>query len=90
MTEMEVLNRAYGLMMAAFVARGQALHHVELAAALGLPPEDGRTVLHDLMGTGIPAWLYGDTDYVASFAPFNNVPTHYRVSVEGRQGWFAQ
>jgi len=49
-----------------------------------------RGVLADLMATGVPAWLYDGTDYVASFAPFNNVPTQYRVSVEGQQRWFAQ
>jgi len=90
MTEIDVLNRTYHLMMQAFVERGHALHYVELGQALGLGPEEGRAVLHDLLATGIPAWKYDDTDYLASFAPFNNVPTQYRVSVEGRQLWFAQ
>ena len=47
-------------------------------------------MLYDLMGRGIPAWLYDDTDYIASFAPFNNVPTQYRITVDGVQKWFGQ
>ena len=90
MTQLETLDRAYQLMMAAFVSRGHALHHVELGRALGVAPEEGRVVLHDLLASGIPAWAYDGTDYVASFAPFNNVPTQYRVSVEGQPAWFAQ
>ena len=84
-TALETLDRAYEQMMRAFVRRGQALHYTELARELGLTPEAGRGVLADLMGTGVPAWLYDGTDYVASFAPFNNVPTQYRVTVEGQQ-----
>ena len=90
MSRIETLNRAYQQMMQSFVVRGHALHYVELGKALGLAPEDGRTVLHELLGAGIPAWAYDGTDYVASFAPFNNVPTQYRVSVDGHPAWFAQ
>lgn len=89
-TALATLDRAYQLMMQTFVRRGQALHYTELARDLGLTPEEGRGVLLDLMSTGVPAWLYDGTDYVASFAPFNNVPTQYRISVEGQQRWFAQ
>jgi hypothetical protein len=90
MTELETLDRAYQRMMEAFVQRGQALHFTELARALGVAPEAGRTILHDLMASGVPAWLYDGTDYVASFAPFNNVPTHYRITIDGHPRWFAQ
>lgn len=89
-TALETLDRAYQLMMQTFVRCGQALHYTELARDLGLMPGAGRGVLLDLMNTGVPAWLYDGTDYVASFAPFNNVPTQYRISVEGQQRWFAQ
>ena len=90
MTEIETLNDAYARMMQSFVERGHALHYVELAQSMGLAPEAGKVVLHDLLGSGIPAWAYDGTDYVASFAPFNNVPTQYRVSVDGHPAWFAQ
>jgi len=52
--------------------------------------EAGRHLLRDLIGTGIPAWLHPDTDYIVSFPPFHNLPTQYRVTVEGEQKWFAQ
>jgi Alkylmercury lyase len=42
------------------------------------------------MASGIPAWLYPDTDQIASFAPFNNQPTQYRILVEGKPRGFAQ
>ena len=35
------------------------------------------------MELGKPWWLYDGTDYIASYGPFNNVPTQYRISVEG-------
>ena len=38
----------------------------------------------------MPAWLHPDTDYIVSFAPFHNLPTQYRISVDGQQKWFAQ
>ena len=90
MAELETQDRAHALMMQAIVERGYALHYTEMAHAFGLAPEEGKALLHALLGAGIPAWRYDDTDYVASYAPFNNVPTQYRISVEGRPGWFGQ
>ena len=86
----EILNRAHYLMMRSFIESGRALHYTELAAAMGLAPEEGRALLHDLMDSGIPAWLYPDTDQVASFPPFNNQPTQYRITIEGEQKWYGQ
>ena len=37
-----------------------------------------------------PGWMHPDTDLIASFPPFNNQPTQYRISVDGEQKWFAQ
>jgi hypothetical protein len=90
MADLETMDRTYAAMMRTFVERGYALHHTELAQVLGVKPEEGRALMHELVGTGVPAWLYDGTDYLASFAPFNNVPTQYRISVEGQQRWFAQ
>jgi hypothetical protein len=49
------------------VATGQAPHYTELAAELGRSMEEGRSLLRDLIDTGIPAWLHPGTDYVVSF-----------------------
>lgn len=38
----------------------------------------------------LPNWLHPDTDLIASFAPFSNLPTPYRVSVNGRPHTYAQ
>ena len=57
----------------------------------GVPVEDGRKALHDLISVGIPGiWLFPDTDYIGSFAPFSNLPTQYRITVDGEQKWFGQ
>ena len=90
MTDVETLDRAFQAVMNCMVETGQAPHYVELAAALGTDPEAGREILHDLIGSGIPAWLHPGTDLIASFPPFNNQPTQYRISVDGEQRWFAQ
>ena len=90
MAEQAMLDRAYYSIMQSFINTGQALHYTEIAVELGLAMEDGRQLLHDLMDTGIPCWLDPGTDYIVSFAPFHNLPTQYRITVEGEQKWFAQ
>ena len=84
------LDKAYQVIMDRMLATGQAPHYTELAAALGVHPEEGRSVLHTLFSPAFPGWLYPNTDYICSFAPFNNLPTQYRITVEGQQKWFAQ
>ena len=90
MADQALLDRAFYSIMQRIVKTGQAPHYTELAGELGLPPEEGRQVLHDLMDTGIPCWLHPGTDYIVSFAPFHNLPTQYRITVDGEQKWFAQ
>ena len=90
MADLDLLDRAFASVMRRFIDTGQGPHYTELASDLGLPVEDGRQLLHDLIDTGIPAWVHPGTDYIVSFAPFNNLPTQYRISVDGRQSWFAQ
>lgn len=90
MTELAILDRAFDTVMKRIIQTGQAPHYTELAAAIGLDVEAGKQLLHDLINSGIPAWLHPDTDYIVSFAPFHNLPTQYRVTVDGEQKWFAQ
>ena len=85
----DLLDRAFSSIRDTMIESGQAPHYTELAAALELDPEEAKQVLHELM-TVIPGWLHPGTDYIASFPPFNNQPTQYRVSVDGEQKWFAQ
>ena len=90
MADVALLDQAYHLTMQRFINTGQAPHFAELAADLGLSIVEGRQVLHDLVTSGIPAWVHPDTDYVVSFAPFHNLPTQYRITIDGEQKWFAQ
>ena len=90
MADLATLDRAFQAIMQQMVETGQAPHYTELAKHLGLSVEDGRQVLHDLIDTGIPAWLHSGTDYIVSFPPFNNMPTQYRITVDGEQKWFAR
>ena len=85
-----LLDRAYHFTMQRFINTGQAPHYTELATGLGLAMDAGKQLLYDLIGSGIPAWLHPETDYLVSFAPFHNLPTQYRISVDGQQKWFAQ
>jgi hypothetical protein len=90
MTDPSRLDKTFQLIMNRMVETGQAPHYTELAADLGVPPEEGRKALHDLFSSGIPGWVYPNTDYIVSFAPFNNLPTQYRITIDGQQKWFAQ
>lgn len=90
MADLEHLDQTYHFILDRFVETGQAPHFTEIAKISSLSPDEGKQRLHDLMEVGLPNWLYPGTDLIASFAPFNNQPTHYRVSVDGRQKWFAQ
>lgn len=90
MADAKVLDRAFQFIMRRLVETGRAPHYTELAAGLGQPVEAGRQTLRHVIDGFLPGWLYPDTDYIASFAPFNNLPTQYRVSAAGQQKWFAQ
>jgi len=90
MAEATQLDRTYHYILETMVARGQAPHYTEIARHFSVSPDEGKRLQHDLMVAGLPVWLHPDTDLIASFAPFNNLPTHYRVTVDGEQKWFAQ
>jgi hypothetical protein len=91
MSDLKVLDRVFNLIIKKMVQTGQAPHYTEIAAKLGVPVEDGRKALHNLVSVGIPGvWLFPDTDYIGSFAPFSNLPTQYRITVDGEQKWFGQ
>ena len=90
MSEESVLNQTFHIIMKRMVESGQAPHYAEIAAELGVSVEQGRKGLHELFEARIPGWLFPNTDYIASFAPFNNLPTQYRITIEGQQKWFGQ
>ena len=84
------LDQAFASIMHIMVATGQAPHYTELAIELAVPMERGKQLVAGVMSSGVPGWVHPGTDYIASFPPFNNQPTQYRVSVDEEQRWFAQ
>ena len=84
------LDGTFHFIMKRMVETGQAPFYTEIAQELGVSADKGRKALHDLFSEMIPGWLYPDTDLITSFAPFNNLPTQYRITVDGAQKWFGQ
>ncbi len=84
------LDRTYHFILKTIIETGQAPHYTEIAREFSAPVEKGLEFLHDLMRLPLPNWLFPETDMIASFAPFNNMPTPYRITVKGEQRWFAQ
>ncbi len=90
MSDLALLDRAFANITQRFVSTGQAPHFTELAKDLGLSLEDGRALIHELFARNVPGWVHPGTDLIASFAPFNNQPTQYRITIERQQKWFGQ
>ncbi|MBW2086879.1 MAG: hypothetical protein JRI54_12760 [Deltaproteobacteria bacterium] len=90
MSDQSMLDKTYNIIMKTMVETGQAPHYTDLAQELGVSMEEGRQALHDLFNAGIPGWLFPNTDFVTSFAPFNHLPTQFRITIDGEQKWFAQ
>ena len=84
------LDRAFLYIMGRMGETGAAPHFSELAAEMVIPMEEGRNLVHEIMATGFPGWLHPDTDWIASFPPFSNIPTQYRITIDGQQKWYAQ
>ncbi len=90
MSELSQLDKAFSFIMKRMMQTGQAPFYTEISAELGISVEEGRKSLHDLFAAGIPGWVYPNTSTIVSFAPFNNLPTQYRITIEGQQKWFGQ
>ncbi len=90
MSEPSKLERTFHIIMSQMVETGQAPYYTEIAAKLGVSVEEGRKTLQELFAARIPGWLFPNTDLIVSFAPFNNLPTQYRITIDGQQKWFGQ
>jgi len=90
MKEATLVQRAYTAVLAQLIKTGRAPHYTELATTLGLRPEEARQIQREAAESSIACWFAKDTDYVESWAPFSNVPTHYLVTIEGDQKWYGQ
>ncbi len=56
---------------------------------LDIPIAEAKALVHELVAV-TPGWMHPGTDQIASFPPFNLQPTQYRVTIDGRPGWYAQ
>ncbi|MFC1895919.1 hypothetical protein ACFL0Q_04565 [Thermodesulfobacteriota bacterium] len=91
MSEPSQLDKVFQIIMNRMIETGQAPHYTEIATELGVSPGEGRKVLQELFSTPMfPGWLYPNTDYIVSCPPFNNLPTQYRITIDGQQKWFGQ
>ena len=68
MSSAGLLDKTYNVIMKRMVKTGQAPHYTEMAAELGVPVEDARNCLHDLMSAVPAVWLFPNTDYISSFS----------------------
>ena len=90
MIEESQMDKTFSFILKRMVKTGQAPFYTEIAAKLGVSVEDGRKALHDLFGAAIAVWLFPNTNYIVAFPPFSNLPTQYRITIEGQQKWFGQ
>ena len=67
MSESNQLDRTFQIIMKHLMETGKAPHYTEIAAGLNVPLEEGRKALHELFSSGLPAWLFPNTDYICSF-----------------------
>jgi len=90
MSEPTQMDKTYSFIMKRMIKTGQAPFYTEIAKELGVSLEEGRKALHGLFKTAVACWLFPHTNYIASFTPFSNLPTQYRITIGGKQKWFGQ
>ena len=92
MSDEVLIQTAYTHVLKYFIEHGRAPHYVELAHDLDIGIDDARTLARDAAAAAPIAscWLSHDTDYIESWAPFSNVPTHNHIYVDGIQKWYGQ
>ncbi len=88
MSEISQLDRTYSFIMKRMMQTGEAPFYTELAAELGVSPEEGRNALHALFGKGTAEWLFPNTEDIGALSPFSNLPAQYRITIDGQQKWF--
>lgn len=90
MVESILVQQAYTTIQKHFTQTGRAPHFTELADVLQITPDKAKDVQQKAADAGIGCWISHDTDYIASWAPFSNIPTQYLVRIAGKQKWYAQ
>ncbi len=90
MSDPALIQKTYTTILQYFVDHGRAPHYTELAELLGLSADEARQIQREAAQAAPAAtcWLAHDTDYIESWGPFSNIPTHNRISVDGQQKWY--
>jgi hypothetical protein len=52
--------------------------------------EEARALQRQAAESALACWMVNETDLIESWVPFSNVPTNYRVTVNGKQKWYGQ
>ena len=91
MADQRTLARVYHSVMSGFVKDGRAPHYTELAVEFGVSADAAlelqREMLEEISG---PHWADEGSGLIACFDPFSNIPTQYRISVDGEQKWYGE
>ncbi len=90
MADLAPAQRAYTAIVSHFLEQGRAPHYTELATRLGVSPDLARELQAAAAEASPACWVDPETHYIASWAPFSNVPTQTRISIDGKQSWFGQ
>ena len=90
MADSELVQQAFTSILRHNVEDGVAPHFTALASEFGLTPDDGLELQQEATRASVGCWISHETDYIHSFAPFSNLPTQYKVSVDGGQKWYGQ
>jgi hypothetical protein len=90
-TDMQTLARVYHTIITWFVKTGRAPHFTELATEFGVDTDRGLELQNEMFeAIGGPHWVDAGSGLIVGFEPFSNVPTQYRISVDGEQKWYAE
>lgn len=91
MADEQTLGRVYHAVMSGFVENGRAPHYTELAVAFGVTAEAAFELQRRMLDEfGGPHWADPGSGLIACFDPFSNIPTQYRISVDGEQKWYGE
>ena len=85
-----LVQRTYTYVLKHIIQHGWAPHYTDLAVAFSVTTEEARCALNEAAEFAVGCWTSPGTDQVGSWAPLNNTPTHYLVSVDGERKWFGQ
>lgn len=85
-----LVQRTYTHVLKHIVEHGWAPHYTDLAVTFSVSTEEARCALNEAAEFAVGCWTSPGTDQVGSWAPLNNTPTHYLVSIDGERKWFGQ